>query len=80
MSDYLLDMPIVYAGRTYMVRPDSKRAKYLTRAAIHYSMRDYRNAKLFFRMALVRPDFDAGTPGYYFSKIDGDPLVDLSKV
>ena len=40
MSDYMLDMPIVYAGRPYMVRPGSRRAKYLERAAMHWDMRD----------------------------------------
>ena len=56
MSDYLLDMPIVYAGRSYMVRPGSRRAKYLARAAMHYNMRDY--GKMLFRRALKRPHVD----------------------
>ena len=56
MSDYMFDMPIVYAGRTYMVRPGTRRAKYLERAAIHYSMRDYDNARALFRRAMVTLD------------------------
>ena len=55
MSDYIFDMPVVYAGRTYMVRPGTRRAKYLERAAIHYNMRDYGNAKALFRRAMHRP-------------------------
>ena len=74
MSDSLLYLPIVYAGRTYMVRPGSRRAKHLERAAIHYGMRDYANANALFRMALRRPDFDPGMPGYLFSRIDGSDL------
>ena len=58
MSDYMLDMPIVYAGRTYMVRPGTRRAKYLERAAMHYNIRDYGNAKMLFRRALNRPHLD----------------------
>ena len=58
MNDHMLDMPIVYAGRTYMVRPGSRRAKYLERAAIHYNMRDYDNARALFRRALNRPHID----------------------
>ncbi len=58
MSDYMFDMPIVYAGRSYMVRPGSRRAKYLERAAIHYNMRDYANARMLFTRALNRPHLD----------------------
>ena len=58
MSDYIFDMPVVYAGRTYMVRPGTRRAKYLERAAIHYNMRDYGNAKALFRRAMHRPHLD----------------------
>ena len=58
MSDYMLDMPIVYAGRSYMVRPGSRRAKYLERASLHWNMRDYGNAKMLFRRALQRPHVD----------------------
>ena len=58
MSDYLLDMPIVYARRSYMVRPGSRRAKYLERAAMHCNMRDYDNARALFRRALNRPHVD----------------------
>ena len=56
MSDYMFDMPIIYAGRTYMVQPGTRRAKYLERAAIHYSMRDYSNARALFRRAMVTLD------------------------
>ena len=58
MSDYIFDMPVVYAGRTYMVRPGTRRAKYLERAAIHYNMRDYGNARALFRRACNRPHID----------------------
>lgn len=58
MSDYIFDMPVVYAGRTYMVRPGTRRAKYLERASLHWNMRDYGNAKMLFRRALQRPHVD----------------------
>ena len=51
MSDYIFDAPIVYAGRTYMVRPGTRRYKYLERAAIHHEMRDYANARAMWRRA-----------------------------
>ena len=63
MSDYLLDMPIVYAGRSYMVRPGSRRAKYLERAAMHYNIRDYENARQLFDHARLFPHVDAGMVG-----------------
>ena len=63
MSDYLLDLPIVYAGRSYMVRPGSQRAKFLERAAMHYSMRDYENARDLLTDALACPHVDAGMIG-----------------
>jgi len=63
MSDYMFDLPIVYAGRTYMVRPGSRRAKYLERAALHYGMRDYDNARALFSDALAHPHVDAGMFG-----------------
>ena len=63
MSDYLLDMPIVYAGRSYMVRPGSRRAKYLERAAMHYNIRDYGNARDLFKRATRYPHVDADMVG-----------------
>jgi len=63
MNDYILDMPIVYAGRSYMVRPGSRRAKYLERAAMHYSIRDYENAHDLFQTACNYPHVDPGMVG-----------------
>ena len=63
MSDYLLDMPIVYAGRSYMVRPGSRRAKTLERAAMHWQIRDYENARQLFDRARMYPHVDAGMVG-----------------
>ena len=63
MSDYLLDMPIVYAGRSYMVRPGSRRAKTLERAAMHWNIRDYDNARQLFDRALDLPHVDADMVG-----------------
>ena len=63
MSDYMFDIPIVYAGRSYMVRPGSRRAKYLERASIHYAMRDYDNARALFADAAAMPHVDDGVLG-----------------
>ena len=63
MSDYLLDMPIVYAGRSYMVRPGSRRAKYLERASLHWQIRDYENARQLFDHARLFPHVDPGMVG-----------------
>ena len=63
MSDYLLDMPIVYAGRSYMVRPGSRRAKTLERAAMHWNIRDYDNARQLFDRARMFPHVDADMVG-----------------
>ena len=52
-------MPIVYAGRSYMVRPGSRRAKYLERAAMHYNIRDYENADDLYQTACNHPHVDA---------------------
>lgn len=63
MSEYMLDMPIVYAGRSYMVRPGSRRAKHLERASMHYNIRDYAYAKYQFRLALQYPHVDPDMVG-----------------
>ena len=63
MNEYILDMPIVYAGRSYMVRPGTRRAKYLERASMHYNMRDYENARQLFNDAVVMPHVDDGMLG-----------------
>lgn len=63
MNDYLLDMPIVYAGRSYMVRPGSRRAKLLERASLHWQIRDYENARQLFDRARMFPHVDAGMVG-----------------
>ena len=63
MNNYILDLPIVYAGRSYMVRPGSRRAKILERAAMHYDIRDYENARQLFDRARMFPHVDAGMVG-----------------
>ena len=59
MSDYMFDTAIVYAGRSYMARPGSRRYRWLERAAIHHNMRDYGNARACFRKALDAPEREA---------------------
>ena len=63
MNDYILDTAVVYAGRSYMVRPGTRRAKFLERAAMHYNMRDYSNAHTAFRDAVSMPHIDPGMLG-----------------
>ena len=63
MNNYMLDMPIVYAGRSYMVRPGSRRAKFLERAAMHHNIRDYDNARALFSDAVAMPHVDPGMLG-----------------
>tara|TARA_A200000159_G_scaffold163425_1_gene189621 strand:- start:6959 stop:7135 length:177 start_codon:yes stop_codon:yes gene_type:complete len=52
MSDYKYDISIIYAGRTYMVQPNTSKAKYLAQAADHYNRREYERAREFFRQAV----------------------------
>ena len=59
MTDYMFDTAIVYAGRTYMARPGSRRYRWLERAAIPHNMRDYGNARAAFRKALDAPEREA---------------------
>jgi len=63
MNDYMLDLPIVYAGRSYMVRPGTRRAKFLERAALHYNMHDFGNARELFDDAVSMPHVDPGMVG-----------------
>ena len=63
MKDYILDTAIVYAGRSYMVRPGTRRAKFLERAAMHYNARDYSTARSAFRDAVSMPHVDPGMMG-----------------
>jgi len=63
MNEYILDTAIVYAGRSYMVRPGTRRAKFLERAAMHYNMRDYTNARELFADAASMPHVDDGMLG-----------------
>ena len=52
MSDYKYDISIIYAGRTYMVQPNTNKAKYLAQAADHYNKREYERARELFQKAV----------------------------